>query len=250
MATGTAVDPNTAAERYAKLADDMALGKRIGSVIRKLDESNICGKIEMRIHGDVGDIGYILAPSHWGQGIMPEAVTAVLEFAPRLGLWSVSGTCDPENRASIRVFEKCGFRYVGREKAALIRPALSDDPRDSERYEKTLRTKPVLRPATPADRPFVERLFFETQRWLIERLFGWRGDDIERAKFDDFYDETHTQIVVLNDEDMGWLTVLHQPDHIEVDSIYVAPVQQGDGIGTLLLEPSSARQKSKTSRLQ
>ena len=46
-----------------------------------------------------------------------------------------------------------------------------------------------LRPALPADRSFVEAVYFETQRWIIERLFGWRGDDIEAGKFADSYNE-------------------------------------------------------------
>lgn len=229
-------DPIGSAERYAKLADDMASGKRIGWVVRKLDESKICGKVELRIHGQDGDMGYILAPSHWGQGIMPEAVAAVLRFARRLGLRRITGTCDPDNRASIRVFEKCGFRYTGRQRAALLRPALSDELRDSECYEIGLQATAVLRPATPSDRPFVEGIYFDTQRWLIERLFGWRGDDVERAKFNDFYDEKHTQIVQVEGEDVGWLTVLRESDSIEVDSIYISSARHGAGLGTSLLE--------------
>lgn len=93
-----------------------------------------------------------------------------------------------------------------------------------------------LRPAMPKDRAFVEQVYFETQRWLIERLFGWRGDDVERAKFDEFYDEQHTQIVQIDGEDAGWLTVLRESDRIEVDSIYLAPEKQGAGLGTHLME--------------
>lgn len=88
----------------------------------------------------------------------------------------------------------------------------------------------------PKDRAFVEQVYFETQRWLIERLFGWRGDDVERAKFDEFYDEQHTQIVQIDGEDAGWLTVLRESDRIEVDSIYLAPEKQGAGLGTHLME--------------
>jgi [ribosomal protein S5]-alanine N-acetyltransferase len=131
-------DESKAAERHADLVSDMAEGKRILWVVRKLDEAAICGRVELRIDGRDGDIGYILASSHWGQGIMPEAVNAVLEFARRLGLRRVTGTCDPENYASVRVFEKLGFTYTGRQKSALVRPNLSDEPRDSECYELLL----------------------------------------------------------------------------------------------------------------
>lgn len=94
----------------------------------------------------------------------------------------------------------------------------------------------TLRSATPEDRAFVERIYFETQRWLIEKLFGWRGDDVERAKFAEFYDEQHTQIVRVEGDDVGWFTVLRDPDRIEVDSIYIAPEKQRAGLGTHLME--------------
>lgn len=94
----------------------------------------------------------------------------------------------------------------------------------------------TLRSATPQDRAFVERIYFETQRWLIERLFGWRGDDIEHAKFDEVYDEQHTKIVQIDGEEVGWLTVLRETDRIEVESIYIASERRGAGIGTHLME--------------
>lgn len=91
------------------------------------------------------------------------------------------------------------------------------------------------RPAAPADRAFVERVYFETQRWIIERLFGWRGDAFERCKFEEFYDERHTQIIEVDDEPAGWMTVLYEPERIEIDSIYLAKEYQNMGIGSKLL---------------
>lgn len=132
------LDRASAQERYLDLVNDMAQGKRVAWVIRKLSEKRLCGKIELRIDGADGDVGYVLAVSHWGQGIAPEALGGVLAFAQQLGLRRITGTCDVENRASIRVFEKCGFYYVGRRKADLVRPALSAEPRDSKCYEVVL----------------------------------------------------------------------------------------------------------------
>ncbi|MBV8530550.1 MAG: GNAT family N-acetyltransferase [Candidatus Eremiobacteraeota bacterium] len=124
------------AERNAALAPDIAEGKRIPWVIRKLDEERLCGSIELRIEGDEGDVGYVLAASHWGQEIMPEALSAVLQFAlERLSLRRVRGICDVENRASARVFEKCGFRWAGRREASVVHPNISDAPRDADCYE-------------------------------------------------------------------------------------------------------------------
>jgi len=35
----------------------------------------------------------------------------------------------------------------------------------------------------------VECIYLETQRWIISKLFVWRGDEVEHAKFEEFYDE-------------------------------------------------------------
>jgi ribosomal-protein-alanine N-acetyltransferase len=128
-------------ERLAAFVADTADGKCIGWVIRKLDETAPCGRIDLRISGEEADVGYVLAASKWGQGIMTEALTAVLEFARKhLSLRRVSGTCDPENRASARVFQKCGFRYAGYRERSLVRPSVSDEPRGSACFEIVLRT--------------------------------------------------------------------------------------------------------------
>jgi hypothetical protein len=71
------------AERLAAFVTDMADGKRVGWLIRKLDETSPCGWIDLRISGDEGDVSHVLAASKWDQGIMTEALTAVLQFAHR-----------------------------------------------------------------------------------------------------------------------------------------------------------------------
>jgi ribosomal protein S18 acetylase RimI-like enzyme len=93
-----------------------------------------------------------------------------------------------------------------------------------------------LRPAAPDDRPFVEQVYFETQRWLIEKLFGWRGESVERAKFNEFYDEAHTSIIHIGDQRIGWMTLIRDPERIEIDAIYIEPNTQRRGFGTRLMQ--------------
>lgn len=60
------------------------------------------------------EIGYELAPEYWGQGLVPEAFTAILTFGfEQLGLHSVEAQIDPANHASRRVLEKLGFVQEG-----------------------------------------------------------------------------------------------------------------------------------------
>ena len=63
----------------------------------------------------------------------------------------------------------------------------------------------------------------------------WRGDDVERAKFEKSYDAAHAAIIVADGEDAGWMTVL-RGEHIELDSLYPKPSMQGCGLGTSLVK--------------
>lgn len=57
------------------------------------------------------EVGYELAPSHWGRGLVPEAMAPILRFGfERMGLHSLEGQVNPENQGSIRVLEKLGFQ--------------------------------------------------------------------------------------------------------------------------------------------
>lgn len=56
------------------------------------------------------EIGYILSPEYWNSGIMTEAMRAVLKYGfDEMKLHSVEANVNPENAASIRLLEKCGF---------------------------------------------------------------------------------------------------------------------------------------------
>lgn len=59
------------------------------------------------------EIGYVLSKSYWGQGLMPEAVKAVLSYCfERYGLDALTIGHFSENNQSKRVIEKCGFQFV------------------------------------------------------------------------------------------------------------------------------------------
>lgn len=59
---------------------------------------------------DVARIGYLLAKEHWNQGYATEACMKMIEFAKELGVRQLVSPVHPENKASIRVLEKCGFQ--------------------------------------------------------------------------------------------------------------------------------------------
>ena len=61
------------------------------------------------------EIGYILNPDYWGQGLGSEAVAAVTDYGfKKRELPEVTAEVDPRNKASIRLLEKLGFDETGR----------------------------------------------------------------------------------------------------------------------------------------
>jgi GNAT superfamily N-acetyltransferase len=102
--------------------------------------------------------------------------------------------------------------------------------------QKLASDKLQLRPAGEQDRPFVESVYLETQRWIIERFFGWRGDDFEHATFrDKFYRERDSSIIVADGSPVGWIAVERNGKTIHLDGIYLMTQAQRKGIGTTLL---------------
>lgn len=61
------------------------------------------------------EAGYCMAKAHWGKGVMPEALRAVLGFAfGRVGFARILAKHHVDNTASGAVMKKSGMRYVER----------------------------------------------------------------------------------------------------------------------------------------
>jgi ribosomal-protein-alanine N-acetyltransferase len=59
-------------------------------------------------------MGYDLWPDYWGQGLMPEALRALLRYGFEvMELNRVEATTHTENQRSMRVLEKLGFQREG-----------------------------------------------------------------------------------------------------------------------------------------
>jgi len=95
-------------ERYQEGFSDWA--------IVRLDDGLIlgeCGLTRLPEFDEI-EIGYMLAPQHWGQGYAFEAATAVTRYAfEQLKLDRLIALTRPENERSIRVLEKLGMQRVG-----------------------------------------------------------------------------------------------------------------------------------------
>jgi [ribosomal protein S5]-alanine N-acetyltransferase len=60
------------------------------------------------------EVGYALAPAHWGRGYMRELLPLLVRFGfEQMGLHRIEAQLNPTNVASARVVERAGFKLEG-----------------------------------------------------------------------------------------------------------------------------------------
>jgi [ribosomal protein S5]-alanine N-acetyltransferase len=76
---------------------------------------------------DCAATGYVFAKDAWRKGYATESLRAVVEVARSVAVVRLYALCHPENTASWRVLEKCGFMCEGILRKRLKFPKLSQD---------------------------------------------------------------------------------------------------------------------------
>jgi L-amino acid N-acyltransferase YncA len=61
----------------------------------------------------VAEDSIYVAPRGQGRGVGRALLDALVASAERAGIWTVQTGIFPENRASVRLHQACGFRVVG-----------------------------------------------------------------------------------------------------------------------------------------
>jgi [ribosomal protein S5]-alanine N-acetyltransferase len=57
------------------------------------------------------EVGYMILPDYYGHGFVTEALRAIIQYGfDEMKLHSIEAVIDPENLASERVLQKCGFK--------------------------------------------------------------------------------------------------------------------------------------------
>jgi [ribosomal protein S5]-alanine N-acetyltransferase len=73
-----------------------------------------CGLLEWSRRHHKAELGYALHRGYWGQGLIAEAASAVIDFGfTRMELNRIEAVCLPENTGSWRVMEKVGMTREG-----------------------------------------------------------------------------------------------------------------------------------------
>ncbi|MFX1487174.1 MAG: GNAT family N-acetyltransferase, partial [Promethearchaeota archaeon] len=73
-----------------------------------------CGYYDWSKTSRRAEIGYDLDPAYWGQGIMTEALMAVIEYGfQEMGLNRIQAIIDSKNKRSINLVQRLDFKKEG-----------------------------------------------------------------------------------------------------------------------------------------
>jgi RimJ/RimL family protein N-acetyltransferase len=110
-------------------------GEEFHWVITLPSEDRAIGAIACRVDKHAADVGFFVNRRYWRKGYATEAAQAVVDWAMSVPtIWRVWATCDVENVASARVLQKVGLSCEGTLRRSIVRPNLSNEPRDSFVY--------------------------------------------------------------------------------------------------------------------
>ncbi len=66
------------------------------------------------VYAGVAEVSIYIVETMRGQGVGRRLLTALVDASEAAGVWTLQAGIFPENTASVRLHERCGFRIVGR----------------------------------------------------------------------------------------------------------------------------------------
>lgn len=79
------------------------------------------------------EIGYVLAQQWWGQGLMSEAVAAVMKWLKgQPDIYRIWAYCAADHERSARVLERAGMTYEALLRRWVVLPNFADEPSDAK----------------------------------------------------------------------------------------------------------------------
>ena len=109
--------PHRSVEESRQVIETIFLPSDTLAVVRKADgrligSAGFVGKHRKELGLPSEEVGYSLARDCWGQGLIPEAVEAILRCSfAELGYQAIWAAYYDGNRKSKRVMQKCGMTY-------------------------------------------------------------------------------------------------------------------------------------------
>ena len=89
-------------------------------LVADLDATGVCGWAalspvsERCAYSGVAEVSVYVASAVRGQGVGRALLTALIDSADAGDIWTLQAGIFPENTASVRLFQACGFRIVGK----------------------------------------------------------------------------------------------------------------------------------------
>lgn len=101
----------------ARTEADRAANAGLSWCIERLEQPGLIGTIglyRLKLEHHCAEVGYVMAPDHWGHGYMGEALEAVVAHAfERLRFHRVEAITEPRNQRSRQLLERHGFTLEG-----------------------------------------------------------------------------------------------------------------------------------------
>jgi L-amino acid N-acyltransferase YncA len=94
----------------AHLADHRLVARDDGTVVGWVALAAVSDR---RAYAGVAEDSIYVAPDAQGRGVGRALLAAVVASADRGGIWTIQTGIFPENQASVRLHQACGFRVVG-----------------------------------------------------------------------------------------------------------------------------------------
>lgn len=91
-----------------------------------------------------------------------------------------------------------------------------------------------LRKATEADREFTYQAVKAAYRDYVEQVWGW-DEEQQRQLHGEWFAPQKFQVIQAAGVEVGFLAVVHEPDCIRLNQIYLLPDHHNRGIGTACL---------------
>lgn len=65
------------------------------------------------VYGGVAEVSVYVSNNHRGKGIGKHLLLSLIDASEKAGYWTIQAGIFPENKASTKIHEKCGFRLIG-----------------------------------------------------------------------------------------------------------------------------------------
>jgi phosphinothricin acetyltransferase len=84
------------------------------------DDGRLCGWAALtaysarEVYAGVAEVSIYVAASARGRGVGRALLSELVRRSEQTGIWTLQAGIFPENGASLRIHERCGFRLVGR----------------------------------------------------------------------------------------------------------------------------------------